>query len=54
MQPTYGRKVVGYIEHRLHADGNFDIELVEEPAGMMRYDLADVPEAYGDVRALRR
>jgi Icc protein len=54
MQPTYGRKVVGYIEHRLHADGNADFRLVEEPAGMVRHDLADVPEAYGDVRALKR
>jgi len=54
MQPTYGRKVVGYIEHRLHADGTSDIQLVEEPAGMVRHDLADVPEAYGDVRALKR
>jgi Icc protein len=54
MQPTYGRKVVGYVEHRLHADGSFDIRLVEEPAGMVRHDLVDVPEAYGDVRALKR
>jgi hypothetical protein len=54
MQPTYGRKVVGYVEYTLQADGVFAVRLVEEPAGMVRHDLVDVPEAYGDVRALKR
>lgn len=50
MQPTYGRKTVGYIEHRFEADGSVVTRLVE-PAAMDCIDLSDVPGAYGDVRA---
>ncbi len=50
MQPTYGRKTVGYVEHRFDGDGSVSTRLVEPPE-MSCIDLCDVPGAYGDMRA---
>ena len=47
-QPRYGLKEVGYVEHRLHADGTHDSEFVRV-AGAPTLDIADFPEAYGPV-----
>jgi 3',5'-cyclic-AMP phosphodiesterase len=47
-QPRYGPKEVGYVEHRLHADGRHDSELVRVP-GVPTLDIADFPEAYGPI-----
>jgi 3',5'-cyclic AMP phosphodiesterase CpdA len=47
-QPRYGVKETGYVEHRLHADGRHDSELVRVP-GAPTLDIADFPEAYGPV-----
>lgn len=49
-EPDWGPKVVGYVEHRLHADGRCESRLVEPP-GMVRNDMQDFPGAYGDIRA---
>lgn len=48
LQPRYGLKEVGYVEHRLHPDGRHDSELVRVP-GVVTLDIADFPEAYGPV-----
>jgi len=45
-QPRYGLKEVGYVEHRLHADGRHDSELVRV-AGLPTLDIGDFPQAYG-------
>lgn len=47
-QPRYGLKEVGYVEHRLHADGRHDSELVRVP-GVPTLDIADFPQAYGPI-----
>jgi 3',5'-cyclic-AMP phosphodiesterase len=48
VQPRYGLKETGYVEHRLHADGAHDSEFVRVP-GVATYDIANFPEAYGTV-----
>ncbi|CAN5896337.1 metallophosphoesterase [soil metagenome] len=48
LQPRYGLKVVGYVEHRLNPDGSHESRLVEV-AGVPTLDIADFPGAYGPV-----
>jgi hypothetical protein len=48
LQPRYGLKEVGYVEHRLHADGTHDSQFVRVP-GAATLDIADFPGAYGPV-----
>jgi 3',5'-cyclic-AMP phosphodiesterase len=45
-QPTYGLKQVGYVEHRLGADGAHDSRFVIIPA-LECLSIADFPQAYG-------
>ncbi|MBN9516669.1 MAG: metallophosphoesterase [Alphaproteobacteria bacterium] len=45
-QPRYGLKEVGYVEHRLHADGSAESRLVQVP-GAPTLNIADFPGAYG-------
>jgi Icc protein len=45
-QPIYGVKRVGYLEHRLEADGSHGSELVIVP-GVPTLSIADFPDAYG-------
>lgn len=47
-QPRYGSKDVGYVEHRLEADGAHDSRFVAV-AGAATLSIADFPQAYGDV-----
>ena len=44
-QPRYGIKDVGYVEHRLEADGRHDSRLVRVP-GLPLLSIADFPGAY--------
>lgn len=46
LQPLYGLKQVGYVEHRLEPDGRHESRLVQVP-GMPTLNIADFPEAYG-------
>lgn len=48
IQPRYGLKETGYVEHALHADGTHDSRFVRVP-GLATYDIADFPEAYGPI-----
>jgi 3',5'-cyclic AMP phosphodiesterase CpdA len=48
LQPRYGIKEVGYVEHTLRPDGTHDSRLVRVP-GVATLDIADFPEAYGPV-----
>lgn len=50
VQPTYGSKVVGYVDHAFHADGTVESRLVRPP-GMTEHSIETIPEAYGDLRA---
>ncbi len=45
-QPRYGLKEVGYVEHRLHAEGRAESRLVQVP-GVPTLNIADFPGAYG-------
>jgi 3',5'-cyclic AMP phosphodiesterase CpdA len=45
-QPVYGIKDVGYVEHRLEADGRHESRFVQVP-GLRLLDIADFPGAYG-------
>jgi hypothetical protein len=45
-QPRYGIKDVGYVEHRLEADGRHDSRFVKVP-GLPLLNIADFPGAYG-------
>jgi 3',5'-cyclic-AMP phosphodiesterase len=45
-QPRYGLKEVGYVEHRLHADGTHESELVRVP-GAPTLKAEDFPPLYG-------
>ncbi|TAJ83879.1 metallophosphoesterase [Reyranella sp.] len=45
-QPRYGLKEVGYVEHRLGADGSAESRLVQVP-GVPTLNIADFPGAYG-------
>ena len=47
LQPRYGEKEVGYVEHRFEPDGSHTSMLVRVP-GLRRLDIADFLEAaYG-------
>jgi 3',5'-cyclic AMP phosphodiesterase CpdA len=46
LQPRYGTKEVGYVEHRLAPDGTHDSRLMRVP-GVPTLDIADFPGAYG-------
>ena len=46
LQPRYGTKEVGYVEHRLEPDGTHDSRLVQV-AGVPTLNIADFPGAYG-------
>jgi 3',5'-cyclic AMP phosphodiesterase CpdA len=46
LQPRYGTKEVGYVEHRLESDGGHDSRLMRVP-GVPTLDIADFPGAYG-------
>jgi len=48
IQPLYGLKQVGYVEHRLEPDGRHDSRLVQVP-GMPTLNIGDFPEAYGPI-----
>lgn len=48
LQPRYGIKEVGYVEHTLRPDGTHDSQLVRVP-GTTTLDIADFPEAYGAI-----
>ena len=48
IQPRYGIKEVGYVEHTLRPDGTHDSRLVRVP-GVATLNIADFPEAYGPV-----
>ena len=48
LQPRYGVKEVGYVEHRLMPDGSHDSQFVRVP-GVPTLDIADFPGAYGPV-----
>jgi Icc protein len=51
--PTHGGEhIVGFVEIRLEKDGSFATELVQ-PEGLLPLDLADFPEAYGDLRQIK-
>jgi 3',5'-cyclic AMP phosphodiesterase CpdA len=46
IQPIYGAKKVGYVEHTLRPDGTHDSHLVEVP-GASTLDIGDFPQVYG-------
>ncbi len=46
IQPRYGTKEVGYVEHRLHADGRHDCAFVR-PGEAATLEIGDFPQAYG-------
>ena len=48
IQPRYGIKEVGYVEHTLEPDGSHDSRLVRVP-GVATLNIADFPEAYGPI-----
>ena len=48
IQPRYGIKEVGYVEHTLRPDGTHDNRLVRVP-GVATLSIADFPEAYGPI-----
>jgi hypothetical protein len=48
-----GVRTLGYIDLTLHGDGGVDAELITPP-GIEMIDIADVPEAYGDIRNMPR
>ncbi len=51
--PTHGGEhIVGFIEIELGADGGFHTRLTQ-PEGLTPHDLADFPEAYGDLRKIK-
>lgn len=51
--PTHGGEhIVGFIRLALEADGGFTARLAQ-PAGLVAHDLADFPDAYGDLRKIK-
>ena len=48
IQPRYGLKEVGYVEHRLEADGTHDSRFVRVP-GMPTLRIENFPQAYGPI-----
>ena len=49
VQPRYGLKQVGYVEHTLRPDGTNESHLVGVP-GAPTLNIADFPQAYGPVK----
>jgi 3',5'-cyclic-AMP phosphodiesterase len=49
-QPGFGTKALGYLMHEFNADGTHRHRLMTV-RGLVHHDLAEYPEAYGDVRA---
>jgi hypothetical protein len=45
-QQVWGTKVLGWVEHALHADGTHGTTL-RMVDGMTRYDIGEMPEIYG-------
>lgn len=51
--PTHGGEhIVGYVRLELDEDGSFRTQLVQ-PEGLAAHDLADFPDAYGDLRKVK-
>jgi 3',5'-cyclic-AMP phosphodiesterase len=51
--PTHGgTHIVGWMRLALQEDGAFSVTL-EQPEGLAPHDLADFPEAYGDLKAIK-
>ncbi|WP_160123365.1 metallophosphoesterase family protein [Rhodovarius lipocyclicus] len=50
-QPTLGNKLVGWVEHILHADGTHEAS-VRPAAGLRLHDIAAMPEVYGHHKAV--
>ena len=48
IQPYYGLKEVGWVEHRLEPDGTHQSRLMRVP-GVPALDIADFPQAYGTI-----
>jgi len=48
LQPRYGIKEVGYVEHSLRPDGTHESRLIRVP-GLATLNIADFPEAYGPI-----
>jgi 3',5'-cyclic AMP phosphodiesterase CpdA len=48
IQPLYGLKEVGWVEHRLEPDGRHHSRLMRVP-GVPTLDIGDFPEAYGPI-----
>lgn len=46
IQPRYGVKRVGWVEHRFHSDGQYDCVLMDV-ADATLFAITDFPEAYG-------
>jgi hypothetical protein len=46
IQPIYGAKKVGYVEHTLRPDGTHESHLVEVP-GAETLNIGDFPQVYG-------
>ena len=46
LQPIYGLKQVGFVEHRLEPDGRHESRLIQVP-GVPTLTIDDFPEAYG-------
>ncbi|MGL4439195.1 MAG: metallophosphoesterase family protein [Bosea sp. (in: a-proteobacteria)] len=49
-QPGYGAKMVGYLSHEFHVDGQHQHQVVGV-RNIVHHDLINFPEAYGDVKA---
>ncbi len=52
LQTHGGVHIVGFVRLTLHEDGRFET-LLQRPEGLVTHDLADFPEAYGDLRAIK-
>lgn len=51
--PTHGGvHIVGYVRVALSPDGGVETRLIQ-PEGLVPHDLADFPQAYGDLRAIK-
>jgi 3',5'-cyclic-AMP phosphodiesterase len=49
-QPGYGAKAIGYLMHEFNADRSHRHRLMTV-RGVVHHDLAEFPDAYGDIRA---
>jgi hypothetical protein len=48
-QEPMGTKMLGWVEHRLEADGRFD-SLLRTADGMSLYDIGAMPQVYGAMK----